>query len=158
MPKYSKTDNLERYHKLPISFFREGLRAASKLCKVKSLDMNYTYSGKDYRYAIQIATTPCHYGGYRYWWQCPNCNKRVGVLYRAGLYICRHCMGFNYKSQHQRPNNKTIEMPKSMGGKTLEQLYKEFDELENYYMGCLSVLDGIPDFFRTINKWVHEVM
>lgn len=55
---------------------------------------------------IAIVTTPCNYGGVRYWFQCRYekdgkvCNKRVGVIYRFGDdYACRHCANITYNSQ-----------------------------------------------------------
>jgi len=39
-------------------------------------------------YKVQLTTTPCHFGGVRYWFICPiinngiSCGRRVGVLYQ----------------------------------------------------------------------------
>lgn len=40
------------------------------------------------------------FGGVRYWFSCPNCNRRVGVLYKhalTGQLGCRLCLGLDYR-------------------------------------------------------------
>jgi len=55
---------------------------------------------------VWFERTACNYGGYRIWFQCPHCHRRVAVLYGAGKYfLCRHCYGLTYTSQQQsRPD------------------------------------------------------
>ena len=54
------------------------------------------YSGRD----IFINTTPCNYGGVRYWFECGSCYKNVGVLYFTGKeWECRKCGNLVYSSQ-----------------------------------------------------------
>lgn len=50
---------------------------------------------------VPLATTPCRFGGLRYWFLCPGegCGRRVGVLYGARHFLCRHCTGAAYTSQ-----------------------------------------------------------
>lgn len=62
---------------------------------------------KDYDYKVPLVTTPCRFGGKRYWFQCPfshdgqYCGRRVGVLYKAGEYFaCRHCYNLTYYSRN----------------------------------------------------------
>jgi hypothetical protein len=46
--------------------------------------------------------TPCNYGGSRSWFLCPDCSKRVAVLYGAGKdFLCRHCYKLTYSSQQE---------------------------------------------------------
>lgn len=56
---------------------------------------------------IWIVSTPCFYGGLRYWFLCPAvtdgvlCENRVGVLYLppgGTVFGCRHCYGLTYES------------------------------------------------------------
>lgn len=52
---------------------------------------------------IQLTYTPCHLGGKRTWFRCPNCPTRRGVLYggdRRG-FICRQCRDLRYESQRE---------------------------------------------------------
>ncbi|MCH4248628.1 MAG: hypothetical protein LKF82_12510 [Acinetobacter populi] len=67
----------------------------------QQLILNYTSKGKPFNYPVQIVTTPCNYGGVRYWFECPNCHKRVGKLYIAEnlMFECRKCQNLNYATQ-----------------------------------------------------------
>lgn len=66
----------------------------------------YTGEKKEYEYNVQLVTTPCNFGGVRYWYICPlvsngvPCNRRVGTLYLGGAYFgCRHCYDLTYSSR-----------------------------------------------------------
>ncbi len=78
--------------------------------------LNYTFtdhdSGEktDYDYKIQLTTTPCHYGGVRYWFICPlvrnglPCGRRVGTLFLSSgckYFGCRHCYDLSYESRNE---------------------------------------------------------
>lgn len=100
MAALATTSSLNNYPRLGISRYRDQLRKSGK---ASSVDLNYSYRGKAYRYSIQLTTTAPHYGGLRYFWLCPSCSKRTSVLYCAGRYVCRHCIGACYASQLQQP-------------------------------------------------------
>lgn len=52
---------------------------------------------------IQLAATPCTFGGQRPWFTCPACWRRVAVIYGAGRrFACRRCKNLTYESQAQR--------------------------------------------------------
>ena len=81
-----------------------------------------TNEKKDFDYKVQIVSTPCNFGGKRYWFICPlaknniPCNKRVGVLYKKGDFFgCRHCYELSYESRnlpsYQKPFGKIISFP-----------------------------------------------
>ena len=58
----------------------------------------------DYDYQVSLVTTPCNYGGERYWFSCPDCWSRVGVLYLAPgdvHFRCRHCNNLSYNSRNR---------------------------------------------------------
>ena len=60
-------------------------------------------------YPIRLQTTPCNYGGDRYWFACPavGCGRRVAVLYSAGkYYACRHCYQLAYTSQRETKGDR----------------------------------------------------
>lgn len=52
---------------------------------------------------IDIARTPCHFGGDRPWFLCPGdqCGKRVAILYGPDSMLCRHCWRIAYQSQRE---------------------------------------------------------
>jgi hypothetical protein len=58
----------------------------------------------DYNYEVSLLTTPCTYGSVRYWFACPVCHERVGVLYLAPgnvYFTCRHCNNITYHSRNR---------------------------------------------------------
>ena len=69
------------------------------------------FSGEstDFDYKARLTSTPCHFGGRRWWFICPfvingqPCNDRVGALYLAdGKYFgCRHCQDLTYESSKE---------------------------------------------------------
>jgi len=70
---------------------------------------HYTQTGgeqKLFDYEIPLVQSPCHLGGYRYWFLCPMrsngkyCGRRVGTLYLDdGYFACRHCHNLTYRSR-----------------------------------------------------------
>lgn len=68
---------------------------------------NNTGEKKDFNYQMPLTTTPCRYGGKRYWFICTaikngnTCKRRVGTLYKDGDYFaCRHCNELTYDSRN----------------------------------------------------------
>lgn len=62
-----------------------------------------------HRHTITTTSTPCHYGGLRWWFIAPCCRRRVRVLYislKGGdvermTPQCRNCLDLHYASQMQ---------------------------------------------------------
>lgn len=75
----------------------------------------------DLDYQVQLVTTPCNYGDFRWWFICPliknccPCNRRVGVLFLGvGKYAgCRHCYDLTYTSCQD--SHKFDALARSMG-------------------------------------------
>lgn len=66
----------------------------------QGLTLSYTCNGENYNYLVSVKITPCHYGGVRYWFNCPRCHKRVAKLYlQNAMYFCRTCQHLNYDTQ-----------------------------------------------------------
>lgn len=105
------------------------------------LELKYTHTDRgsgnkeDMDYKIQLTTSPCKYGGKRYWFICPlskngqYCGKRVGVIYSIGKYFgCRHCGEITYNSQMQSERYK--------GFVSIPDIEKAEQEVKrNYYKG-----------------------
>jgi hypothetical protein len=53
---------------------------------------------------VELTTTTPYYGGLRYWFVCPSCHRRSGMLYSTGLrvYACRRCHGLVYECQYRK--------------------------------------------------------
>ena len=61
---------------------------------------------RDIDYTVPIVSTPCFFGGERYWFICSlyrqgvYCGRRVANLYLGGDYFaCRHCYDLTYSSK-----------------------------------------------------------
>jgi hypothetical protein len=99
-----------------------------------STDRN-TGKKTEYDYKVQLTTTPCNFGGVRYWFICPlskngvYCGRRVAKLYKApgGDYFgCRHCYSLSYESR-----NETRSGMIGVFGRVLRS-DKQIEELRNH--------------------------
>ncbi len=48
---------------------------------------------------VGITYTKCNFGGQRFWFVCPLCDRRIGVLYKNPIseaILCRKCHGLRY--------------------------------------------------------------
>lgn len=79
-----------------------------------TLELSYRVriSGEDWQnveQSVAIERTPCNFGGRRPWFACPNCHRRVAILYGAGVrFLCRRCYGLPYASQGEDFTNRMI--------------------------------------------------
>lgn len=112
-----------------------------------------SFSGekKDLDYKIQLVTTPCHFGGVRFWFICPlvvnerYCGRQVGKLYLPGrgtYFGCRHCYNLTYRSckEHDSRVNALMKLPSTY----LEQLMKSKDPKAS--------LLGLKAFFKKFDR------
>ena len=122
--RWDKQDTVEDYPKLDIHYLkrhgylrnlsmgtitwsRMGEQSASISVAggTDSVSLRYTYDppGREpihVNQLIQLARTPCNYGGTRPWFTCPTCARSVGVLViAANLPRCRKCLDLPYYSQ-----------------------------------------------------------
>src|SRR5208337_773741 len=101
---------------------------------------------------IALTTTDCYFGGFRSWFQCSWCDRRVAILYLpfgAKVFACRYCYSLTYQSCQNSKN--------SMEG--LLRLVKLQDRLEKITnekgrrgkrkqaKRLAEKLDGIEDFY-----------
>ncbi len=90
--------------------------AVSTLDGENHIRFQYTTTDHDsgektkYDYKVQLTTTPCNFGGIRYWFICPlskngvYCGRRVAKLYKApgaNYFGCRHCYDLSYESRNE---------------------------------------------------------
>lgn len=171
MPKFATTSSLSDYQKLPIKQYRHSL-----LNTANSLSFSYQYRGKEYNYKIGITHTKCHYGGVRNWWLCPKCDRRVSVLYCAGAFVCRHCIGANYESQLKQPLSRHYSRiakirlrlgwhggvamgeygkPKGMHKTTFDRLVSEHRQLEQLI--CSGYQKSIDYMTRSLGKIANRI-
>jgi hypothetical protein len=64
---------------------------------------------------IQLDTTPCRYGGQRYWFRCSRCHRRTRILYLIKRpYCCRVGLGLAYQSQRELATDRNLERWQSL--------------------------------------------
>jgi hypothetical protein len=107
---------------------------------------------------IFFAWTPCNYGGYRVWFLCPRCKRRIAIVYGGKNYRCRHCHNLTYSSQQENKPDRLMRKawkirerleasgnlaepilfkPKNMHWKTFVRLSKEAEDAGNLAMGIM---------------------
>ena len=152
-------NTVEQALNLPMSFLLKGgyLKGDSKYGGItwsvrgeRTGDINFWVSGRDMNirflysvkdrftgesqhmdYKVPLLKTPCHYGGFRYWLQCPCCYRRVGVLYINTYARCRKCSRLCYASQ------KASRIERSIGANGyMFMLHEERQSIRTmYYAG-----------------------
>lgn len=113
---------------------------------------------QEYDITAPLTYTPCNYGNQRAWFECPNCSKRVAILYISKTIACRTCHRLNYKSQQTtkgmwqdqfKMNQIRYKLnwpvyqdvlfrtkPKNMQYRTFYRLVKEHDFYELSYLSA----------------------
>ena len=94
---------------------------------------------------IKLQKTPCRYGGFQYWFECPVCRHRVCSVYLSDTWCCRHCGHLAYPSENEdeleRLRSKALKLkeklgseywikPKGMHQKTYDRLRETLLEAE----------------------------
>lgn len=61
---------------------------------------------------IKIVTSKIHFGGFRYWFECPKCRHKARYLYITkpnDTFACRECKQLTYLSVQKHDNSKKLE-------------------------------------------------
>src|SRR5262249_39726998 len=68
-------------------------------------DLRLTWPNNEcQRLSVTILLTYPNFGGFRQWFECPGCQRRVGKLYSpdpASDFRCRRCHKLVYRSQYE---------------------------------------------------------
>lgn len=121
---------------------------------------------------VQLARTPCNYGGERVWFLCPGCSRRVAILYAGGrLFLCRRCYGLAYASQREDAKDRAFsktqairrclggqpgllapfpDKPKGMHWQTYMRLLREHHAAERVYDAA------VWDWLRASRAWLER--
>lgn len=102
--------------------FNFSQQPSPRLTLFYNLTRSATGEQQDLRYDVELATTPCRYGGLRYWFICPlvkndsPCRRRITKLYlppSSTYYGCRHCYNLTYEScqEHDARVNHLAKNP-----------------------------------------------
>lgn len=108
---------------------------------------------------VRLTWTSCQFGSERPWMLCPDCGRRVLVLYTAvSRFSCRHCLKLTYKSRNEgiadtqirrvwrarnklgAVNNMTVPIggrPIGMHRKTFHRLRSQAERLEREVWGSM---------------------
>ena len=128
------------------------------------------YPRRDGRFdngVVSLAWTNCTFGGCRAWFLCPQCGRRVAILYCPNVIACRQCYRLTFRSQREnflgrdfRRINKlrarlnwpsgvmhgVFSRPKGMHHKTFNRLMDIYRKLE------LAVLLGMQPQFDAMTS------
>lgn len=89
---------VENCRKIQIKDFLESYRKQlKKLILTSSLEL--------VGLKIRLVTSKTRYNGIRFWFECPLCKKRSGVLYKHPLTEkvgCRQCLNLEYKKRQYK--------------------------------------------------------
>ena len=69
---------------------------------------------------INFCETPCHFGGTRQWFVCPECSQKAYKLrFLRRLFMCGKCIGLGYESQRinraRRLQNRAAKIKGELG-------------------------------------------
>lgn len=93
---YGEILTLESLRKININDLVRQARQETKRLYLESFELD---SGR----RIDLVTSGTRFGGLRYWFKCPNCFKRVVVLYQGPKnQVCRECVGFRYEESRYK--------------------------------------------------------
>lgn len=84
--------------------------------RVSDIDLSGELSVYVLGHRVAVESTPCHFGGVRFWFLCPFCERRCAVIYKKG---CRLCANGRYRSESLSPKarllHKTLKRRKRLG-------------------------------------------
>jgi hypothetical protein len=67
-----------------------------------TLQLSFSREAQLIEQVIQLVSTKPNYGGLRWWFLCPSCNRRVSRLHLPTQgclrFLCRHCYDLSYES------------------------------------------------------------
>jgi hypothetical protein len=70
----------------------------------------FTETKQSFDYKIFLEQIQCRYGGYRYYFICPNCTNKVSVVYLdTTIFCCRTCNNLTYKSKNVNRRNNLFQ-------------------------------------------------
>lgn len=87
-----------------------------------TLSYNHRREGSDWQaaqYPLHLEWTPCNFGGKRPWFLCPNCGRRVAILYGGERFACRRCHNLAYPSQREKDYDRA--------GRRADRIRKKLD-------------------------------
>lgn len=108
--------------------------------------LKYSYSGRQVSKIIELAYTPCNFGGSRAWFRCPHCRRRSAKLYLvSGQWYCRKSLNLTYASKSLSPIDRIHrriarleakldedgEKPKGMHWRTYDRIIEQYNAADS---------------------------
>lgn len=115
--KLTSIDSFKIYKKGPTHGFTVHPLEIKAIPMDNHLKISYSKQ-KEHSYTIPIDKLSCNYGGFRYYFRCPLCQKRMRMLYFAekSIFLCRKCLNLGYEVQRMRPTKRYEYMSKKVKG------------------------------------------
>ena len=86
------------------------LRSGPSESRVLELTVTWP-EGRHMAFRVALVATTQRLGGFRLWFACPSCGRRVGCLF-SGFeekpLACRHCLRLVYRSQYLTPEVRSF--------------------------------------------------
>lgn len=76
-----------------------------KQCRNGFKETMITSQLKTFGIEIELITTQTKFNGIRFWFKCPQCKRRAGVLYKhpiSQVIGCRICLNLSYRKQRYK--------------------------------------------------------
>lgn len=132
------------------------------------------------RRRVGLDWTACHFGGRRSWFLCPDCGRRVGVLYIGRQFACRRCCGLAYASQRENDDYPLLsemqvirrrlggtanvlapfpQRPRRMHHRTFWNQWREYQDLaDRHFRAMLDTARDTPySNSSKQNHWIGEL-
>ena len=97
-----------------------------------SINIAYTLTDRlghksDVEQHVWLTTTTCNFGGERVWFDCPQCARRVAIVYLSKIVACRKCQDVNYQCQRETDSDRTLRRLHKIQDKLLAGTYSAFE-------------------------------
>ena len=117
--------------------------------------IQFTRDGCEYSQEIALELARCRFGGWRAWFICPSCRRRVGKVYlpcemyyggrRVARFLCRSCYGLTYEQRRDRDMYWAYQ--------------HRIERIEARWLGEISddwISKRKGQHWRTFNKWCDQ--
>lgn len=114
-----------------------------------ALQLRYPVGKQTLSDRIELVTTATQFGGRRWWFSCPRCGRRCGVLYLPpGLtrWACRTCHDLAYRTSQE--HNKVLERYLRMPTDVLQRFMDGADLLTAVRVESMILNNKIDRIYR----------
>lgn len=111
------------------------------------------------RNELKLLYTPCNYGGYRYWFKCPKCDRRVAVLHAQGdCFYCRKCLNLAYQSQRSSYRDRCLTRRHKIGQKIFARYANGEGFGKRKGMHWKTFMENLEEYHRLDQEWMREIV